>query len=365
MAKMLECDGCYQEFAAGQLHFAYDRSGEYCDDCVDQCGDCSEWFYWGVDDHMFYCCMCDRSFCPDYRSYDRCDSCGDIYCENCDPCCMTPNMEIGGIHAWSSPRYQPPNFQFHGTGVHMGIELEVGGEPREIQTIVNEFDGNEEFVYMCEDGSVDGVEIITLPMTLEFIRSGFPFRDMLAELNQAGCTADGGFDGRDGIGIHIHVGREQFRNDKGRHNAAHVYRWIKFLYSVRTETETHIARRSSERWAKYAKLDRGELARKSRRYATGDNRYVAVNTTNAATYEVRVFKSTLDYREFMRNVEFVAASVEYARTGMRDIPLTQAMTWAGFADFIRDNAGTYPQLAAYFVFVTGDISVDNNNNNGK
>jgi hypothetical protein len=41
------------------------------------------------------------------------------------------------------------------------------------------------------------------------------------------------------------------------------------------------------------------------------------------------------------------------------------MTWAGFADFIRDNAGTYPQLAAYFVFVTGDIALDNNNNNGK
>jgi hypothetical protein len=79
---------------------------------------------------------------------------------------------------------------------------------------------------------------------------------------------------------------------------------------------------------------------KGNRYA---DRYAAINVTNYATFEVRVFASTLNRTELMAALDLVAASVEYTRSlSVSAIARRDGWSWSAFTAW----ASQRPEYAA-------------------
>lgn len=269
-----------------------------------QCGGCSGWSRDGCDD----CHYCDD--CGEYSEY------GD---------CCSGDSDL--IHDYGYKPYAV----FHGEGpVFLGLELEIcaGYSTSESAEIAVRHLGD--LGYLKEDCSVSGgFEIVTHPMSHAYALESFPF-DMLNELRRNGCSPDDN-------GLHVHVSR------KGFDSPAHVYRWLKLLHR-NSDSVIQIARRDSDQWAPFRASDRvaAKDHAKGERYA---DRYAAINVTNYATFEVRVFASTLNRRELMAALDLVAASVEYTRSlSVSAIARRDGWSWSSFARW-ADERPEYSALS--------------------
>ena len=308
--------------------------GTWCD-----CQECSQCGWVGDGDYMSYCECNDDYWCDD--------------CGHCSRCCYDCSYhEDRPVKSWD---YRPDFMPKGNPGEPMfGVELEVGGYEDYIVPVVQDIDPYEDHLYMKEDGSISGVEIVTHPMTLEFART-YPFGQMLRGLRDARCNVDRGY------GLHVHVDRKAFdtkpRPKTHAHNRLeprqrqqsqmHQMMWLLFL-SRNTEGLVKLARRESSRWAPFTKPVAGELKRKAQGMPYRESRYQAVNCTNRHTFELRFFQATLDEQEFMAAIEFADASVRYARqVTSKDVlrPTGQkALTWHHFTQWVL--AHDYPQLTA-------------------
>jgi hypothetical protein len=87
---------------------------------------------------------------------------------------------------------------------------------------------------------------------------------------------------------------------------------------------------------------------------TARERYAAINTTNAHTFEVRLFASTLDVATAQSTIGLVSATVEYARTlSSADIIKRDGLTWPKFTEWL-DGQPLYAAVRhANTVLVTG------------
>lgn len=281
-----------------------------------------------------YCDSCGCEVDEDYGFF--CESCSVWRCESCGECSGSGQGDRDSrVHAWD---YRPVRFRPKGNyraEALFGVELEVGGRNSSIANAVVRYDDSERHLYMKDDGSITGVEIVTHPMTLAWARE-FPFGELLGSLHAAHCFVT------DGYGLHIHVSRNSFHRE-GKQSAAHQMMWLLFMYRNVAELEK-LARRSSERWAAFHKPLPGELARKAKSIRQ-DDRYVAVNCNNAKTFELRFFKSTLDAHEFYAALEFADASVRYTRAiTIQDVLRGRAITWAHFTKWVKRH--NYRHLAA-------------------
>lgn len=344
----------------------------WCSWTYNQCATCGQRVRYGTtagdtgrfycDDHsddLYTCDRCDGAFeelwdgdaCEECL---RCDDCGYVSCECDDDYDEAPNSRhLNGY-------YYKPEPRFHGEGkTFLGLELEVSTSRRTSgQAVEVAFEALGSLGYLKEDSSVSGFEIVTHPMTHDYAADHFPWH-MLRELDELGC-------GDDNAGIHVHVNRSAF--DSG----AHIYRWLKLIYRNESAV-TAIARRKCNEWAAfrenerrgakfYAKPELREKAmRDSRRgrrmapcgccYEDGPrqeiaglypDRYSAVNVQNAATFEVRVFASSLVEREVRAALDLVAASVEYTRDLTVPHILAGGWTWSGFMKWAAER----PEYAA-------------------
>lgn len=281
----------------------------------------------------YYCDSCGDEVDTDWGYF--CESCSVWRCDTCGECAGEDNHD-SRVHVWD---YRPNRFRpkgNHRTEALFGVELEVGGHKSTIANVVARHDDLERHLYMKEDGSIRGVEIVSHPMTLAWARNEFPFATLLESLREAGCYVN------DGYGLHIHVSRNAFQRD-GKASAAHQMMWLLFMYRNAAMLEK-LARRTSERWAAFHKPQPGELARKAKSVLRED-RYVAVNCNNEKTFELRFFKSTLDEREFYAALEFADASVRYTRSiTIQDVLRGRAITWAHFAKWVKRH--NYRNLSA-------------------
>ena len=120
--------------------------------------------------------------------------------------------------------------------------------------------------------------------------------------------------------------------------------WLMFMYRNPMQLQK-LARRNESRWAKFNKPVPGELVAKARR-PYSDDRYIAVNCNNRATYELRFFRSTLNEREFYAAIEFADASVRYTRAiKTSDVLRGNALDWSQFVAWLQSDGG-YPNLLA-------------------
>lgn len=257
----------------------------------------------------------------DYSGEDRY---GNTRCENGDCGCYEheqPDDERLMNYSYT------PTLKFRGKAPYYGMEIEVTTDS--IRDVIDAIEGSapSNLIYCKEDSSVQGLEMVTHPMSFDWAMDNFPW-EMLRDIRQTGASVIG-----EDNGIHIHVGRDGFDN------SAHMYRWMKFWYRNPRDIQ-RIARRRASHWGAFnpdhrkAQKEHVKMGKPSYNFyedRTQRERYAAINTTNDQTLEVRVFASTLRPQRARAALQLVAGSVEYTRhLSAQDITKRHGWEWAAF-----------------------------------
>lgn len=333
------CDGCGSYGERNEtLHGTWPQY-DYCLPCLNQknarqcetCGDVWIALVSYSECEECYACECGEHGCDDCYPYG-CD-CGD--------CSMSEYMHDYGYKP-------PPQFFFDAVGnysdtaepgtVFLGMELEISTNSihQGAELVTNAV--TDDLIYCKDDGSVDGFEMVTHPMTLEAARSLLPWQE-LRQLRQQGASGEPN-------GIHVHVSRSAFDSE------AHVFKWMKLIYR-NEEAVIRIARRKSNDWAAFRESERihtKHLAKKEGGRGTRSGnyypeRYSAINCQNRHTFEVRVFRGSLKRSEIMAALELVDASVEYTRTLTIPKIVNGAWEWEHFMNWAAaQEDGRYDSL---------------------
>lgn len=274
--------------------------------------------------------------------------CGDRYCENSFP-----------VDSWSlcNYTYTPEPLIFRRShGEHRskvpyyGLEIEMtSGLTTQERHIGEHYGLNGDLLYFKSDGSVDGFEMVSHPMTYKWATENFPWH-VVKELADAGSSVRA----RDN-GLHVHVSRAGFKDE------AHLYRWLKFWYRNQ-DPVINIAGRDGGEWgnfseeaatfhAKHAKARararRGKGAQRIRTGETGGVRYVAINLENDNTVEVRIFASTTRTHALKYRFQLVAGSVEYTRNLSSKDVVKGGWKWDKFLLWLDGKSEEYPDLAMF------------------
>lgn len=335
-----------------------------------RCFSCGEEFD-GPQEYRAHFTVCDAEGCGDWY-------CGETYavCNYCDGNGYYPEYDDDddgdyddyddgrGIYSYD---FKPEPIWFGGRRqpYYLGFELEISAERYDTAPISAwcKNNGHADMLYCKEDGSVEGFEIVSHPMTPEYFDSvnWDGFFNML-ENNYP-------MHGRDeptGHGLHVHVSRTAFP-----HNST-LARWS-YLLNRHESHVNRVARRSYSNWARFTSYPVRmclpyERGNDGTHYETGapicehgccfervlvrdtarrirhqfqtvgyPERYQAVNLTNENTVEVRVFKSTRKPDEFISSLHFVAATVEFVRNMQPWNATRESVAWERFTEYVQSH----------------------------
>lgn len=347
------CGFCHQEHPISERHFFDDT--ELCEACYrdetttcDHCGnriwveeDCESDGYTTLCANCYNryytrCTECERILHYDDACYSNGDD--DPYCCNCVEHVRSNRKHI---HSYC---YKPAPI-FYGEGTRFfGVELELddGGEcdvnAAALIKIANE---SAEHIYCKHDGSLDeGFEIVTYPMSLSCHMHQMPWAHVMEEAvrmdyrsHQSGTC-----------GLHIHVNRDTFGQTEAEQEAA-VARVLFFVENHWNELLRFSRRTRSqmEQWAaRYGRKDNPKDQLEHVKSSFTD-RYRAVNLTNNATIEFRMFRGTLRYNTLIATLQFVNEICDLA-CYLSDDEMAN-LTWSDFCS--RVGSMNYPELVQY------------------
>ena len=258
--------------------------------------------------------------------------------------------------------YKPaPEFRYAGrentaTTRTYGLELEVstrrGVSHIDRHDLSDRLDAiTEGFVYCKSDVSVDrGLEMVTHPASLRAHMSNVSWKHFCKTCIKAGFRSH---DADESAGLHIHVGRAQLgRTDEERDEVARkltvLFRryWpqlVKFSRRVESRLDQWAPRpdiRYETRWSG-AEIAQ-EMADFPTYRANHNARYTAVNLTNTATIEFRIFRGSLKRDTVIAAIQLIDNMCEYAMTRTWDD--IQAGTWLDVA-----RCKPYNELDQYLI----------------
>lgn len=378
------------------------RDRRYCADCVAECHLCHIRYpidyrrpgqvylvgeNWECSLCTIQCASCatrvPRAEAEEYLGYCYCANChhecGGEGCSDtvyggqtmCDEC-----RNQHGTSALGSYRHTRPAMWLGGPvknkgGYYIGFEHEItaGGDftLRQLREWARDHLGHKRGLDPKPDSSVAGFEIATQPMTPAFFEE-VDWASYMDMLNSSFPCRHGEPDGH---GLHVHIGRQAFRTEKivktdsrGRPfkkpkrvmvtDAAMLAAFTFLLSRGHGELE-RIGRRTESRWALQMNRpvsaaiyhDHSEVRGKQRdkiQHRPPSVPRGAVNLHNAATIEIRAFRSTRDPEELKNAVRVVYLAAEYVRH-LRSFGSInpKAVNWAAFAEWVRE---TMPQAHA-------------------
>ncbi|HIU58419.1 MAG TPA: amidoligase family protein [Candidatus Ornithomonoglobus merdipullorum] len=242
--------------------------------------------------------------------------------------------------------YHKPEPGFFGDGkLYMGIELEIddAGEDEEhageIYRTANIAAGH---LYLKHDGSLcNGFELVSHPMTIEYHKNKMPWRNVLNRAIHMGYRSHQ----TDTCGLHIHVSRLAL-GDKFEEQESVTARLV-FFYEKFWSEMLRFSRRTEEQANRWSSRYGGVLSTCKNSLDTakkaGLGRYTAVNLTNKATIEFRIFRGTLRYETFIATLEFTHCLCCLAMK--LDDERFQSVSWRDFVSGI--NKTEYPELINY------------------
>ena len=161
-----------------------------------------------------------------------------------------------------------------------------------------------EYLYVKEDGSISGFEIVSHPTTVDAHRRLIKpevLRTLANEYMQSSWTSVDGT----GAGLHVHISKRAFAKP------SHIQRFQMFHY-VNSEIIKKFAGRDSRRWATFEKPESERLIDLSRGMSQY-NRYSAMNFQNSATIELRYFRGSLQAHTLIGVLEFVHSVWKYTQ----------------------------------------------------
>jgi hypothetical protein len=267
--------------------------------------------------HYFYCEGCSQvRHNDDYADDDRCTDCP----EERD---SGPILDYSNKVADRMGPFGPGPIRF---GVELELECVNGTTPGERAELVLGRIGHD-FAVCKSDGSLtDGFEIVTAPADIATHRKRWA--QLLTERMKGLRSWD-----TSTCGMHVHVSRRPL-------SRLTIGKILVFVNSAENRDFIHtVAGRDSSRWAKiYPK----KVSAAHRNRDGQADRYEAVNLQNDHTIEFRIFRGTLLLAGVLKNLEFVAATVEYcAQAGCADLG------WRAFVDWVARTPKVYPNLTGW------------------
>lgn len=219
---------------------------------------------------------------------------GDPICENCR------HDERRAIQCYS---YKPEPIFFGGqpskNKLFFGLEIEVEGD-REYARNVKEIS---EIFYCKDDGSINGFEIVTHPLSYNWIMENkHIFKKLSSFLISKGFT--GHNNGR--CGIHIHVSKKSISILTITKLLLFFYNEPEFIRKISQRTMN-----SFESWSNifYEKSKAPRIAKKTWCL----DRNTAINTRPEDTIEFRAFRGNIRYDRIMKNIEFTKAIIDFCK----------------------------------------------------
>lgn len=264
------------------------------------------------------------------------------------------------IHSYGykpSPEFRLMNHENPATTRTFGLELEVSTKRRVAHTTPEELSNRiddifEGFVYCKSDSSIsDGVELVTHPASLRTHMSAISWKWICKTCVKAGFRSH---DADQSAGLHIHVGRQQL----GLSGADRDETIRKIVVLVRRHWPqlVNFSRRELNRLNDWSPcpgipnyrpdMSGAEIAESMSGWDTlplGHNRrYTAVNLTNVATIEFRLFRGSLKRDTVIAAIQLVDNFCEYAMAHTWDE--VQSSEWLDVA-----RCKVYNELDQYLV----------------
>lgn len=218
------------------------------------------------------------------------------------------------------------NGRSYDSTIRFGVELEVE---------VNETYNNEEkaqealdrigedFAIAKSDGSIiHGFELVTAPAPLDVHRERFA---KLLGKRLDGLTCQSGR-----CGMHVHASRAPLTQ-------LQIGKLMVFINDVNNKAFVKaVAGRDSNSFCK--------ILHKNVKDVRSDNRdrYQAINLTNRHTIEFRIFKGTTNLQSVLRNLEFVASSIEWANNASM-----KQLGWRDYCEYVGRTPSYYPALTKW------------------
>lgn len=232
----------------------------------------------------------------------------------------------------TSFKYLSSELKYNSEIAFLGIELEVENKLDRIKndSMAQLIDSSH--LYFKTDGSLsNGFEIVTHPLSFNWIQANSDkFESMLTELKSNGFNS---YDSNT-CGMHIHISKKAF-------GTWQLYRFMKF-FAENKDFIVSISQRKIEQLKKWANIeDNGndELIYKAKKKDGNSSRYCAINLQNHSTIEIRIFRGTLNYCSFMKNIEFINALFCYTNE-------SSECTIKGFKQFVNLTS-TYSNLKKF------------------
>lgn len=212
--------------------------------------------------------------------------------------------------------YNYPDVKFFGDSKnnsvpYLGIELEVdeGGESDSNVRKIFRYTKNEDLFFYCShDGSIhDGFEIITQPATLEY-HLQYDYNNLFRILRRMGYLSHD----TSTCGLHIHFNKSFFGDNEKRYTTRLIYIINRFWEEIQTFSRRN--ERAMKRYSKKIELHEVRNFYKDKNNnSSHENHYYAINISNEATIEFRMFKGTLNLDTFINTLQFVHNCIMCAR----------------------------------------------------
>ena len=352
------CDDCGEIVRRDNTTCLDNLDKVVCDDCLEnsyvQCYYCNEWIdiddaKRGADDN-WYCeeCWSDR--------FTYCDNCGEViwredsyynedddclYCEYC-----YNNLQPPAIYSYHDDRveYIPKYMDDVDRNRHYeqlyGLELEITGDTYTAEHFQELMGDN---VVLMHDGSVDGYEMITMPLSREYFYKKFvPILEKgLKYLIEQGMT------GHNGGGIHIHF--------KELQRGLQVANMTQILYGSNNDRDIwqKISQRKSDKIEAWCSMTNNsytpdEIIEYDKIYPRDAGCHgTALNYDyRTETHELRIFNSSLRLDRVLKNMECLFALEDYVRMQDELVCTTQSflkfvdnnpMKYRHFVDFLHEK----------------------------
>lgn len=360
---------------------------------------------------MNHCWSCDNDI-PESEYYEshfqECDHCGESYClesyEECPNGCYGSGCDCEECNPYGSGRgyypvdgiageynaiynygFKPRPTWFGGQDApfHVGFELEITADMRDPGAVYRWTDSNpdtQSLLYVKEDSSVRGFEIVSHPMTPDYFHS-VDWDSFFAAINEAYPT------GRDeserhsenrGHGLHVHISKRPFTARRSL-----LARWS-YLVNRNSEHVARVARRHNSNWALFTQYPVSALlpgnmwqvspALRDRYFQITDNEgyeaaeaytrmverrvqwnrrgeYLghghAFNAFPPQTVEIRAGRSTRVPGEFIATVDFAIASAEYVLSVQPCHATVAATKWEAFLEWVAQHEWHRRHLAVF------------------
>lgn len=331
------CEDCGRWFDDTDAICTEDTKRYVCEDCARlnyyQCSDCGRWFE-NIAMADYNTALCND--CLESGEWGICDDCGSIvridnmysgndgqfHCANCIS--EHSNNTIKPYHSVNYWDYRFESDEQNTTNdIYYGFEIEVGGDKGYAEEVDSKLNGH---AILMEDGSVEGFEIVTDPMTKKYYYNSFMpiLKDTMEYLKEKG------FRGRDAGGIHIHISENACNNWEGIRtllNYNNIDLWIK------------LTQRKELNLQQYAQLY-------SYVFNGQNTRYQALNyDSRTDTYEFRIFNSNLRVERITKNFEIVLSLIDFVNNNI----VRHYTDIKEYIKFVKDNKKQYQNLYNFMI----------------